>query len=141
MKLPNKVAAAVVAGVLGVTPAIALAHGNPHNPHPGKGKPTTTTTATTTTSTGTTTTPYSFPGAGKHYGVLCRDESKKHVAGQKGTPFSNCVVALAQAAKHPKSNPAKLCATESKKHVKGQKGTPYSNCVTAVAKLHKTSAS
>ncbi|HEY5189448.1 MAG TPA: hypothetical protein VII87_10470 [Solirubrobacteraceae bacterium] len=27
------------------------------------------------------------------YGKDCQSESKKHVAGQKGTPFSECVVA------------------------------------------------
>jgi hypothetical protein len=31
----------------------------------------------------------------KGYGVLCKGLSKKHVAGQRGTPFSRCVVAAA----------------------------------------------
>jgi hypothetical protein len=72
---------------------------------------------------------------------LCQGESKKHVAGQKGTPFSNCVTDMAHLAKSSQSgnssqtNPAKACANESKKHVAGQKGTPFSQCVSAAAKL------
>ncbi|MDP9345260.1 MAG: hypothetical protein M3P44_05995 [Actinomycetota bacterium] len=30
------------------------------------------------------------------YGKFCQNQSKKHVAGQKGTPFSKCVVGVAQ---------------------------------------------
>jgi hypothetical protein len=74
------------------------------------------------------------PGAnGKAYGKYCKAESKKHVAGQKGTPFSNCVTAMAKVAKG--ANPTTACKTESKKHVAGQHGTPYSNCVSGAAKL------
>jgi hypothetical protein len=29
-------------------------------------------------------------------GVYCQDQSKKHVAGEKGTPFSRCVSAAAK---------------------------------------------
>lgn len=41
------------------------------------------------------------PGAGlpakaKAYGRYCRGQSKKHVKGEKGTPFSRCVVAANQ---------------------------------------------
>ena len=32
----------------------------------------------------------------KAYGKYCSDQSKKHVKGQKGTPFSKCVVAGAK---------------------------------------------
>ena len=32
----------------------------------------------------------------KAYGTYCKAESKKHVDGQKGTPFSKCVVAGAK---------------------------------------------
>ena len=35
------------------------------------------------------------PSQAKAYGKLCQDQSKKHVKGQKGTPFSQCVVAMA----------------------------------------------
>jgi hypothetical protein len=33
---------------------------------------------------------------GKAYGKYCADQSKKHVAGQHGTPFSKCVSAAAK---------------------------------------------
>jgi hypothetical protein len=72
----------------------------------------------------------------KAYGKKCQGQSKKHVAGQKGTPFSQCVTALAKVATG-KANPTTACKTLSKKHVAGQKGTPYSQCVVAAAKLQK----
>jgi hypothetical protein len=70
----------------------------------------------------------------KAYGKKCQDQSKKHVAGQKGTPFSQCVTAMAKVATG-RSNPTTACKTLSKKHVAGQKGTPYSRCVVAAAQL------
>jgi hypothetical protein len=76
-----------------------------------------------------------LPVKANAYGVYCNKESKKHVAGQKGTPFSQCVTAMAKLATGETSNPAKACAKESKKHVAGQHGTPYSRCVSAAAKL------
>jgi hypothetical protein len=72
----------------------------------------------------------------KAYGKKCQAFSKKHVAGQKGTPFSQCVTALAKVATG-KANPTTACKTMSKKHVAGQKGTPYSRCVVAAAQLQK----
>jgi hypothetical protein len=69
----------------------------------------------------------------KAYGVHCQTFSKKHVAGQKGTPFSQCVTAMAKAANGQSAKTA--CKTFSKKHVAGQKGTPYSQCVKAAAKV------
>ena len=71
----------------------------------------------------------------KAYGRFCQGESKKHVAGQKGTPFSQCVTAMAKLATGKTTNPARACAKLSKKHVAGHKGTPYSTCVVAAAKL------
>src|SRR5690242_11473965 len=76
----------------------------------------------------------------KQYGKLCQGESKKHVKGQKGTPFSQCVTAMAHLAKGTSKSPAKACATLSKKHVKGMKRTPYADCVVAGAQLLKSSA-
>jgi hypothetical protein len=70
----------------------------------------------------------------KAYGKHCQGQSKKHVAGQKGTPFSQCVTAMAKVATGT-ANPTTACKTLSKKHVAGQKGTPYSRCVVAAAKL------
>ena len=78
-----------------------------------------------------TTTP--SPNA-KAYGYLCQWASKKHVAGQKGTPFSQCVLAMAHAAHGASAKAA--CAALSKQHVAGQKGTLFSRCVSAAAKLN-----
>jgi hypothetical protein len=72
----------------------------------------------------------------KAYGKHCQDQSKKHVTGQQGTPFSRCVTAMAKVATN-KANPTTACKTLSKKHVAGHKGTPYSRCVVAAAQLQK----
>jgi hypothetical protein len=122
---------AVVCGAVLFTAGVALAS-NPNHPNNGHGTTSTTgTTTTVTTSTSTT----SLPSQAKAYGVYCQTQSKKHIAGQKGTPFSQCVTAMAKAA-HGASGKA-ACAAMSKDHVAGQKGTPYSQCVSAAAKLHK----
>jgi hypothetical protein len=76
-----------------------------------------------------------LPSKAKAYGRYCRNQSKKHVAGTKGTPFSRCVTAMAKLATGESKSPARACKTLSKKHVAGTKGTPYSRCVTAGAKL------
>jgi hypothetical protein len=67
----------------------------------------------------------------KAYGRQCQGESKKHVPGMKGTPFSQCVTAMAKLANGNTTSPAKACAAESKAHVVGMKGTPFSVCVEA----------
>ena len=77
-----------------------------------------------------------LPAKAKAYGFYCQNESKKHVDGQKGTPFSVCVTGMAKLANGNTDNPAKACAGESKKHVDGTKGTPFSRCVSAAAKLN-----
>jgi len=101
--------------------------------------PKTTTTTAVPSSTTTTTAPATPAEPTKAekkrgYGVLCKGLSKKHVKGQKGTPFSRCVVALAKIDEGRTTSPKKACKGLSKKHVKGQKGTPFSQCVTAAAK-------
>jgi hypothetical protein len=84
---------AALAGALALllTPAAALAQGveyapehpthpaHPVHPLPGPKSP--------------------LPEKAKAFGVHCRGLSKKHVAGQKGTPFSRCVAAAAHAKK------------------------------------------
>jgi hypothetical protein len=72
---------------------------------------------------------------GKAYGKYCATESKKHVKGTKGTPFSLCVTAMAKLAHGQTSNPTTACKGESKKHVDGEHGTPFSKCVSGGAKL------
>jgi len=77
---------------------------------------------------------------GKAYGYYCRGQSKKHVKGEKGTAFSRCVKAMAQADKDDSLNAKKACKTLSKKHVKGVKGTPFSNCVKGVNQMRREEA-
>jgi hypothetical protein len=79
--------------------------------------------------------PPSPPPQAKAYGLRCQGESKQHVAGQKRTPFAECVLAMARAAHHENLSPGQACQGLSKKHVKGQKQTPFAACVVAAAKL------
>jgi hypothetical protein len=78
-----------------------------------------------------------LPEKANAYGRYCNDQSRKHIKGEKGTPFSQCVTAMAKAAHSKKLSPGQACKGMSKKHVKGEKGTPFSRCVTAAAKLRK----
>src|SRR5918996_4525576 len=71
----------------------------------------------------------SLPAKAKAYGFYCQGESKKHVKGEQGTPFSQCVTAMAKLANGQTDNPRTACKEESKKHVDGQQGTPFSRCV------------
>jgi hypothetical protein len=79
----------------------------------------------------------SLPAKAKAYGRYCQNQSKKHIAGQKGTPFSQCVTAMAKLGTGSTTSPKTACAAMSKKHVPGKKGTPFSNCVSGGAKLLK----
>ena len=74
---------------------------------------------------------------GKAYGYYCRGESKKHVKGEKGTAFSRCVKAMAQADKNDSLTARKACKSLSKKHTKGVKGTPFSTCVKGVNQMRQ----
>jgi hypothetical protein len=74
-------------------------------------------------------------GQAKAHGRLCQDQSKKHVEGQTGTPFSQCVVAMAHLQSGKAETPKAACKKLSKKHRKGKKGTPFSRCVKAGHKL------
>jgi hypothetical protein len=130
MDLKTKIAAFGAAAALLLTPVAALAAGGPeyapehptHPAHPTPGPKA------------------SLPEKAKAYGVYCRGFSKKHVQGQKGTPFSNCVTAMAKAATVPSTTPKAACKGLSKSHVKGQKGTDFSRCVVAAAQLKKEQA-
>lgn len=134
MKLQTKVAATLAALALAAVPATVVANppaehgqgngnGPEYNPAPEKPK---------TPGTGA-----SMPEKAKAYGVYCKDQSKKHVDGEKGTLFSQCVNAMAKAANNEKVSPGKACKGMSHKHVKGEKGTAFSRCVNGVAKLRK----
>jgi hypothetical protein len=127
MKLPVKILAIVAMLALSAVPAIASAdkpneNGNgpqyetaPEKPTPGPAA--------------------GLPAKAKAYGRYCKGESKKHVKGKKGTPFSQCVTAMAKLANDSTTTPAEACAQLSKKHVEGAQGTPYSQCVKGGATL------
>jgi hypothetical protein len=135
----NRIAVSAAVLALSVAPGIALAS-QPDNPGNGQGPP----TSVPPTNQGTQHNPNgtgnntpgpnaSLPTKAKAYGKYCQGESKQHVAGTPGTPFSKCVTDMAKAAHG--TNPTTACKNESKKHVKGQKRTPYSLCVSGAAKL------
>lgn len=134
MKLTRNIAIVLAALAFGAVPAMATGHGKSSGA-PGHNK---TTTSTTTTSTGTTTT-----SKANAYGKACQAESKKHVAGTKGTPFSQCVVAMAQVAKSSSTSASAACTAAGLSHKKlagsTLKGTPFSECVAAAAKLRGNS--
>lgn len=128
MKLHLKLVIGLAVLALGLVPAIGMADGPTYTPEGPNYQPENTPQG-----------PKS-PPKGKAYGYYCRGESKKHVKGQKGTPFSQCVKAMAQADKNEKITAKKACKELSKKHVKGQKGTPFSTCVKGVAQMRKEKA-
>jgi hypothetical protein len=126
MNVKNRIAALIGVLALLLTPAAALAQTveyapeHPEHPaHPTPGPKA------------------SLPEKAKAYGVYCRGFSKKHVKGQQGTPFSQCVTAMAKAATSQKTTAKAACKGFSKEHVAGAKGTPFSRCVVAAAKVKK----
>jgi hypothetical protein len=146
MKILTKLALVIGAIALGAAPALAL------GPPSGTPIPTNAGTSHMPTSpgsqgsTGTANKPAtpgptaSLPAKAKAYGKLFQGESKKHVAGTPGTPFSKCVTDMAKLANGSAKNPQTACKDESKKHVQGQQGTPFSQCVSGAAKLLKSQA-
>jgi hypothetical protein len=131
MRIQNTLAALTATMALGAAPALVFgapshpstpgnqgAQGNSHKPSTSGPSP-------------------SEPTQAKDIGKDCQSESKTHVAGTPGTPFSDCVTDLAKLAKGSVKNPRTACKNESKKHIAGHRGTPFSECVTAAAKLHK----
>jgi hypothetical protein len=146
MKIHTKLALLTATMALGAAPALALG--------PPSGTPTPTNTGTShmpTTpgsqgSQGTANKPAtpgpsaSLPAKAKAYGKDCQGESKTHVAGTPGTPFSKCVTDMAKLANGSTKNPRTACKDESKTHVAGQHGTPFSQCVSGGAKLLKNQA-
>lgn len=122
MKLSMKLALSLAVLALGLVPATGTASGPNYAPeHPDH--PTHPTTP-----------------KGNAYGKYCKGESKEHVKGEKGTPFSVCVKAVAQAAKNDELTARKACQALSKKHVKGEQGTPFSVCVKGVTQMRKDKA-
>src|SRR3954454_14445622 len=77
--------------------------------------------------------PYKIPP-----GQYCKGLSKKHIAGQKGTPFSQCVTAMAKLNKKPALAPSQVCAGLKKGKNKAAKKAgqaQFKKCVQAGKKL------
>ena len=130
MRITSILAAGAAAALL-MTPAAALA-GGPDTDHPGKGKAKREAAVETKAGAKAQSTP---PSQAKAYGKHCQGQSKKHVKGQQGTPFSQCVKAMAKVASGKAKSAKAACKGLSKKHAKGKKGTPFSRCVKAARKL------
>jgi hypothetical protein len=78
------------------------------------------------------------PAEARAYGRRCQGQSKERsdaAEGTKGTPFSQCVTAMAKLATGATDSPREACKELSKKRVEGEKGTPFSRCVVQGAKL------
>jgi hypothetical protein len=79
-----------------------------------------------------------LPAKANAYGRYCQGQSKKRsdaAEGTKGTPFSQCVTAMAKLATDASDSSRKACKSLSRKHTEGQKGTPFSACVKQGARL------
>jgi len=79
-----------------------------------------------------------LPAKAKAYGRYCDGQSKKRsdaADGNEGTPFSQCVTAMAKLATDVTDSPRTACKDLSKKHAEGEKATPFSACVKQGAKL------
>ena len=132
MKVQPKLLMLIATMAFGVAPALALAAGPGDHPNRPPSHHATTHKASTPG-------PHaSLHAKAKAYGKNCQDQSKKHVAGMPGTPFSECVTDMAKLANGSTNNPRTACKNESKKHVAGTPGTPFGLCVSGGAKLLKT---
>jgi hypothetical protein len=123
----------VVAGLLALSATAAFGQGQPEGTAPhgnGQGNGPTYTPGDPTPGPKA-----GLPEKAKAYGRYCQGKSKKHVAGQHGTEFSQCVNEMARLANNDDLSLAQACKSESKKHVKGEKGTEFSRCVAEGAKL------
>jgi hypothetical protein len=137
MTLGTKAALLLSGLALVVSPAAALASGSPSDPGTTDNQGTQNAAANKPSDAAQPGPGASLLAKAKAYGRYCQNQSKKHVAGQTGTPFSQCVTAMAKLAHGSTTTPRTACAALSKKHVAGQRGTPFSNCVAGGAKLLK----
>jgi len=123
----------VACGVALFATGVALAD-NPGHPKGQTAVPTTTATADTVTTTTTST----LPSSAKGYGFYCQNQSKAHIAGQKGTAFSRCVTAMAKLVHGDTKSPKAACDTLSRRP-DGHGGSPFSRCVSSGERLLKNS--
>lgn len=72
----------------------------------------------------------------KAYGSYCQGFPKKRVAGQPGTPYANCLTAMARAATTERTA-RQVCAAFPKVHVAGLTGTEFGRCVASAAKVKR----
>jgi hypothetical protein len=128
MKLHSKLITALAVLALGLLPATAGAvsyHPDYQPDHP-------------------TPPPAAAQPQGHAYGYYCKGFSKKHVKGQKGTPFSQCVHAMKQSDNNDNLNAKKACkalkTTDNRHKAHGEKGTAFSRCVKAVNQLRREQA-
>jgi hypothetical protein len=71
-------------------------------------------------------------------GQFCKGMSKKHIPGQKGTPYSQCVSAMAKLSKKPSMAPSQVCAGLRKakgKKAKKDANKAFNQCVAGGKKL------
>jgi hypothetical protein len=132
----NRSIAVLAAAALLAVPSVASAvgaHGDPgnrHKPASSPGRPASTPASSDTPG------PNAPPSVkARAYGRLCATESKKHVPGEKGTPFSQCVTAMAKAASGEAKTARAACAGVSHKHTAGRSGSPFSRCVAAASRV------
>ena len=124
MKLTSKIATAIAVFALSASPALAQSpQGAPPSNKGSEHKPAPPGPRTSTNS------------KAKSFGKYCKGQSKEHVKGQKGTPFSQCVTAMAKLANGKTKSPRTACKDLSHKHGESEKGTPFSRCVSGGAKL------
>jgi hypothetical protein len=136
MRLASKILLVIAVCALSASPAFALPPQAPENAGTQHAPETTPPVNQATEHKPATPGPRASKKAkGKAYGKYCQDQSRKHVKGQKGTPFSQCVTAMAKLATGKTDSPRSACKTLSRKRVAGQKGTPFSKCVSGGAKL------
>ena len=128
-----------IVGALALSAAPALAGSDRGNGTPPTNQGTAHKQAaqTHTTKTNTPGPKASLPSKAKAYGRYCKGTSKLRTAaalGTHGTPFSQCVTAMAKVA-HSQAAPKTACSTLSHKKAKGAKRSDFSTCVNGAAKL------
>lgn len=126
MKLTSKIATAIALLALSASPALAQSpQGSPPSNRGTEHKPATPGPRASANS------------KAKAYGKYCKTQSTKHVKGQKGTPFSQCVTAMAKLANGKTKSPRTACKDLSHTRAEGEKHAPFSRCVSGGAKLRR----